>query len=932
MNKGDAESTFEPLSVTDTTSTKSLTVAFNSEFYIKNALFQLVFLHNEKGTSLAAQWINRDFSFEMNDVAAYFGIEFPDWLNFELFIETVRLKYSTINSQLNFQASIRNFGKFILDSSIEPKKDSRNYTLTMNFDRKLELTQLPIIGQFCDPGDGFHFKSIGLKYTPSVELVFSFISQLIIKQYPLDVNVDYVQSLKPKPPRNMQLLQENEAQAGGNKIYWLEINKGLSVLYFSKIGVSLQESRLTFYLDASFTIAILRLDFYELYVSTSLKKLSDIHFGLSGLMASLHTPAFSLTGGLYKAPDSVLYNGVLGLKISQYGFQAIGSYGEMPGSGEKTFFAYLMLGVPLGGPPQFFVNGLALGFGVNRTLMLPGLEGVRKFPLVAAAAGDDSELKPNTPPSQALSALSEAIKPESGQYFLSAGIRFLTYGVLEVFALLNIELGKRLVISLLGVANASIPPKVDGVSPIVRAELAVKMSFDPSQGEIFLGAQLTDRSYLFHPSCKLTGGFAIAFWFAGEYAGDFIVTLGGCHHPEFHNIHYPTVAPLGVSWVINDNISVKGEAYFALTPSCMMAGASLNLLFELGNLKAWFSAAADFILKWKPFFYQARVHVSVGASYRISIFGIGKTFKIELGAGLTIWGPEFSGKVHIDWYIISFTIGFGANSPNEPGPIDWDDFAGSFIPEASKKSAANNSLRAASDETQLSSVSISDGLLAQYATHDGKTAYVVDGYRASFIIEQKMPSSDLLFNETSLLDKEANFDIVPMNLTNVSLKQKVTFEHATDKQAVTKLNATPILRNAPTALWGKVKDKPNEVVRPNMPMGMTITADKQFSVVNRLPAQGGYKEEILNERESITRRYTYQPPIFPEKKEYPTEPEARLSLIQETIGANVKRNALLQETASAFGTLDAVTLGSIAVDPQAVLFAVPQLRTTGCAV
>src|SRR5690606_24734835 len=148
----------------------------------------------------------------------------------------------------------------------------------------------------------------------------------------------------------------------------------------------------------------------------------------------------------------------------------------------------------------------------------------------------------------------------------------------------------------------------------------------------------------------------------------------------------------------NDNISVKGEAYFALTPSCMMAGAKLNLMFELGKLKAWFFAGADFILKWKPFFYQARVQVSVGASYRISIFGIGKTFKIELGADLSIWGPEFSGKVHIDWYIISFTIGFGAKSPNEPKPIEWEEFANSFIPESGMTSRVNSRLLTASND------------------------------------------------------------------------------------------------------------------------------------------------------------------------------------------------------------------------------------------
>lgn len=915
MNKSDAESA------------NALTVALHSEFYIKDAQFQVVFLHNETGTTVSGQWVNRSLSFELNDVAAYFGIEFPECLNFELFIETIKLKYATSNSQLDFQAIIRHFGQLKLNTWKKPDQEARDYEFAMVFNQKLEFKQLPIIGQFCDAGDGFHFKELSLHYKTGVEFVFALLSQLVIKQHEINIDIDYVHPLKPKPKNALQLLADSPQSK--NKIYWLEINKGLSVLYFSKIGVSLIESRLTFYLDASFTIAILRMDFFELYVSTSLKKLSDIHFGLGGLMVTLQNPAFSLTGGLYKSQEEeMLYNGILGLKINQYSFQAIGSYGELPGSGEKTFFAYLMLGMPMGGPPFFFVNGLALGFGVNRSLKLPDLDGVRIFPLVAAAMGDDSVLKPDTPPKQALGALSKSIIPASGQYFMSAGIRFLTYGVLETFALLNVELGKRIVISLLGLANASIPPKVSGASPIVRAELALKVAFDPGQGEFIISAALTDRSFLFHPSCKLTGGFAIGFWFSGDYAGDFIVTLGGCHHPEFHNVHYPVIQPLGVTWIVNSNISIKGEAYFALTPSCMMAGVSLKLLFELGALKAWLFAAADFILKWKPFFYQARVQVSVGVSYRISIFGIGKTFKIELGAGLSLWGPDFSGKVRVNWYIISFTIGFGANSPDEPKPIEWGEFADSFIPGAVKDRSVKHALSAASHEAQLSSLSVADGLLAQYQTADGRAAYIVDGYRASFLIEHKIPCSNLFFNDQKLWQEPVKFAVVPMGLKNVQMEQHVTIKSLDHKQAPLQLKTAPILRNVPSALWGDGGD-PDASILKNMPMGMAVSTDNQASIVHILPEHGGYDEAILSARESITRKFTYYAPAFQERKDYPTDPERVLEAVQATIGSNDKREKLLAETAAAFGTWSQAHIRTLESDPKAVLFAVPQLCTTG---
>ncbi|GAA0134491.1 hypothetical protein YSY43_13310 [Paenibacillus sp. YSY-4.3] len=917
----------------DAESAKSLTVVLHSEFYIKDALFQIVFLQEKKRTNVSGQWINRDFAFEMNDVAAYFDVVFPECLNFELFIETVGLKFTSSSSQLDFKAVIRNFGKLELNTSKNPNNQERSYTLDLNFDRKLDFSSLPIIGQFCDPGDGFSFKGVDLQYTPEVEFIFSFLSQLIIKEHSVDVNVNYIKSLKPKPKykRSMSPALAASSERPKNTIYWLDINKGFSVLYFSKIGVSLVESEITFYLDASFTIALLRMDFYELYVSTSLKKLTDIGFGLGGLMVTLEKPGFSLIGGLYKSREEELYNGILGLKISQYSFQAIGSYGEMPGSGEKTFFAYLMLGLPLGGPPFFFVNGLALGFGVNRSLKLPDLNGVRTFPLVAAAMGDDSGLKPNTPPKQALGALSKSIVPDSGQYFISAGIRFLTYGVLESFALLNIEMGNRLVISLLGLSNASIPPKVSGASPIMRAELALKVAFDPGQGEFIMMAALTDRSFLFDPACKLTGGFAIGFWFKGTYSGDFIVTLGGCHHPAFHNIHYPSIPPLGVTWIVNNNISIKGECYFALTPSCMMAGASLKLLFELGRLKAWFFAAADFILNWKPFFYQARVQISIGASYRISIFGIGKTFKIELGAGLSLWGPEFSGKVRVNWYIISFTVGFGANSPNEPKPIEWGEFADSFIPGAFEDRSAKHasSLSVPTNEARLSSVTITDGLLAQYQTADGRDAYVVDGFRVRCLIEQKTPCTDLFFNGHKLLSGQAGFGIVPMGLSDVRMEQHVTISSLSGERSLSGLHAVPERKNVPAALWGKRGIDPNAPIMKDMPMGMSVTAKDSVSLVHILPEDGAYDEAVLSAGEAITREVIYRAPIFEPAKVYPTEPETVMKVVQTTIGSNQNRDKLLSDAAAAFGTWDQAKMRSLANDPQEVLFAVPELRTTG---
>lgn len=915
-----------------------LKVALYSDFYINNALFQLVFLNSPKGTAISGQWINRDFIFKMQEVAEYFGVEFPDCLDFELFIETIRLRYATVNQLIDFNAVIRDFGSLTLSTKLIGT--NRNYSFDMAFNQKLELSSLPIVGQFCDDGDGFLFKKIDLAYTANVEFVFSIVSELRIKKIPLDLSVDYRQSLK-KQVKSLGL----NAEQPKNTIYWLKIDKGFSVLYFSQIGVSLNGSDLKLYLDASFTIARLRVDFYELYVSTSLKKLTDIGFGLGGLMVNVETKAFSLIGGLYKSQEEeCLYNGLLGLTLSKYSFMALGSYGQLPGSGEMSFFAYLMIGAPMGGPPYFFVTGLALGFGINRTLKLPNLDGVRTFPLVAAAMGDSGALKPDTPPKAALSALSKSIVPIKGQYFFSAGIRFTSFGVLETFLLLNVELGNNVVISLLGLADASLPPKVSGLNPIARAELAIKAVIDIGAGEIIIMAALTDRSFLFHPSCKLTGGFALGFWFGGAYKGDFIVTIGGCHHPQFVNKHYPDIPALGVTWILNKNISVKGEAYFALTPTCMMAGGQLKLLFELGNLKAWFFAAAEFLMQWKPFFYSARVQVSIGVSYRISIFGIGKTFKVEMGAGLSLWGPDFSCEVYIDWYILSFTIGYNNKNDRKPKPIEWGEFAESFIPESTQKSKAASQIplpikggekrkkaaaESASLGTVLSKTSVSGGLLGEYKTSLGEPAYIVDGYNAAFAVDQKTPCSKLYYNGSLVFEFGKSFGIVPMAVSSVSIEQKVSVYKKGQTTKTAKLFATPSLKNVPSALWGNTDPGINGELLTDAPMGMQLNAANFVEVLHIIPSQGAYKESVLSQRESITKEIRYIRPNFIDPKHYDEEEDVVMETIQKTIIDNERRNNIIEETSFNFGTWNFARFKQIGDNPRVVFFTAPKLRTEG---
>lgn len=126
-----------------------------------------------------------------------------------------------------------------------------------------------------------------------------------------------------------------------------------------------------------------------LYVTVPMKKGIPVAFGIQGMTVSIHKEPLSISGGLYitREKGMELYTGELSVQVKNFQLTTVGSYGKLPGS-EASFFAYLMLRYPLGGPPAFYVTGIAGGFGYNRTILLPSkVEEVRSFPFVAAVMG-----------------------------------------------------------------------------------------------------------------------------------------------------------------------------------------------------------------------------------------------------------------------------------------------------------------------------------------------------------------------------------------------------------------------------------------------------------------------------------------------------------------------------------------------------------------
>ncbi|MDX2030053.1 MAG: DUF6603 domain-containing protein [Blastocatellia bacterium] len=460
-------------------------------------------------------------------------------------------------------------------------------------------------------------------------------------------------------------------------VKWVDVQKAFGPFHFQRVGIGLRGANVDFLLDASLEMAGLTITLEGLAAECALADLGKgafkPTFHLDGLGIDFKRGALEIGGALLRTGEGQ-YDGALTLHYNKLGVQGFGSYRTGP-DGHPSLFIYALVDYPIGGPPFFQVEGLALGFGYNRTIKLPAIDEVGEFPLVKHAMA-----KPAAPmtPMQVVADLGSRIPVAAGEYFLTAGVKFSSFKSVNGFVLLTALFGKHFEIDVLGKATLSSPP--NAAEPLVSASLALLARFAPDEGELKVMAKLLPDAYVFSKNCHLTGGFAFYCWFGEKNRGDFALTLGG-YHKEFDvPPHYPRVPRLGLNWQVDANLKITAEAYFALTPSALMAGGNLAVVWQSGHLKAWFLAGVDFLIGWQPFHYSGRVQVSIGASYTFRFFGW-RTVSIELAAELKVWGPPFSGIAHVKWFVISFDVAFGDRYETLPEWIkEWTAFQTAFLP------------------------------------------------------------------------------------------------------------------------------------------------------------------------------------------------------------------------------------------------------------
>ncbi|HEY4359259.1 MAG TPA: DUF6603 domain-containing protein [Acidobacteriaceae bacterium] len=513
---------------------------------------------------------------------------------------------------------------------------------------------------------------------------------------------------------------------GGGKI---PIQRTLGPLDIAALLVEFDKDSITIGVDLGFSLGPIAVVVYELGITLYYSGATPSLF-LHGLGLSFDGGGIKLSGMFVEITHPGLPSDYLGTATvsieSLFELSAIGGY-TTTSDGSASLFIFASLVAPLGGPPWFFLTGIAGGFGFNRNLPSPELLG--EHPFLKVMRGDIG-FDPKDP-EKSLTALAGAFTVQKGQYWIAAGIQFTCFAVINGKVIVAVSFGKEFSFNLLGLLSY-------GIAPIAYFELDFMMTADAEH--FLLIAGMSPNSYLIDPDIfSLQGQFCMGVWYSGDFAGDFVISVGG-YHPFFKRPdHYPDLARVGVKAMIYDFIHVDVECFFALTPQALMAGASVSLYAKFAGIAAGLDVYVDVLIMWDPFFILARMGITVWFEF------IGRH---EIGVDLQIHTPPFGGTAKISLFIISFTISFGDDLNHPPAPPLFEFITGQLGVPAKASGTAGASMAAFNNGTDggMFKVDVTEGR-ANQAPSDSKKQEGIDSpipvnAEFRFVVRTKLPISE----------------------------------------------------------------------------------------------------------------------------------------------------------------------------------------------
>ena len=603
-----------------------------------------------------------------------------------------------------------------------------------------------------------------------------------------------------------------DSAASEPAISWMNINKTLGPFTLAKIGGSFADNKVTILLNASFSAGGITLSLYGLGLKSPIYPIKP-EFTLSGMSLSFARGPVELSGGLVTSDYGKSFFGEVLVRVKSFGLSAIGAYYN--NENYKSLFVFGMLELPLGGPPAFFVTGLAAGFGYNSKINLPPVEQLKEFVLVKPALpADPGNKKDKRDILQTLMDSRDSIQPAAGESWIAAGVRFTSFEMIQSFALLTVSFGTRWEIALLGRSQMFIPPRLPGATDepyaLGFAEIDLKAVIEPGATDpvpvLAVNGVVASGSYIFAKGCRLTGGFAFYVWSSGE----FVVTFGG-YHPRFTVPgKYPAIGRLGFTWQVSGNLHTQGELYFALTGSGIMAGFNMQAVYQSGPVVASFLARADFLLEWKPFHYDVSISVQICIALHLNLGLFTTDLSYQVGVDLHLYGPPFGGIAQVNLNIISFSIPFGSEKPAISKKLTWNEFAATFLPPDNSKTGSNGTRPAL-----VQWAGVTGGLIKEWNDpHTNERVWIVNPRDMEITTHSGVPATEAwTAGEDGCAAQEVHCDrpagsvgIRPMQVEKIRSVHRITFlkrgEDGSWKPTTGNLAFTAVQGKSPKALYG----------------------------------------------------------------------------------------------------------------------------------
>lgn len=637
---------------------------------------------------------------------------------------------------------------------------------------------------------------------------------------------------------NDNTTQEAEKTDASNTPNTTAAAKKKFLVSISNIKPSLVKNEVSIVVDANFTIGPFGLQLIGLGLSFPVSEIrnptkfdfSKVNYHLDGLALSYETPTIKIGGAFLRdtTGPNIIYNGLLQIKLIKTEIIAIGSYTKIGTTSSLFAFGYLGVNIPL--HPAITILGLGLGFGLNRNFVMPPIAKISSFPIVKVINGEQKF------EGEALKAffqdLNTYITPEDGCYILMGAVKFESFKVIQTTAIIAVTFGNKLNINLLGVSKFE-------KKGSYNIELGFSVLLDVDEGVFMARGEFSNNSYILTPKIKITGGFAFGMWFKNEKAGDFVVSIGG-YHPKFEvPKHYPQSIPrIGVDFNVED-VHFSAKVYFAVTPTCMMAGLDAQLttkyVSSLLSADIFIRLVADFLIDFQPFSYDAQASSQIHLYLIVGKGWFSISYSFDLTAQLNIYGPDLGGDGYLS--ISKFNIPFKFGENKKIQYFSNNQFVTTYFPKE--------------DIEKILTYNISNGVINKFKDNKGVEQIAVNPKDFELEITSKIPITSINNDEYSI---RKVIRLVCDGFPELVNTLNINFNH--DNFII-----EPILQSQPKAIWTDSQSKPNQLssqLLDNVCMGVQIKFLPKTTILNPIIVSlydtlgKKYNNELANNRITST--------------------------------------------------------------------------------